>query len=122
MTKRLSGGWGEDAALAWARGAGMRLVARNFRCRGGELDLVLREGRRTLVFCEVRARRAGHGAALASIGPAKQRRVFRAAVAWMSRAGVRPGRLAVRFDVCSVAPGPEVRWLRGAFSAPPGLG
>ena len=54
--RRERGGTGEDAALAVYVRRGYRLVARNWRCKLGELDLVLVRGD-TLVFCEVKARR-----------------------------------------------------------------
>ena len=54
-SRQLAGDAGEDAALAHLLGQGLALVDRNFRCRGGELDLVMRDGA-TLVFVEVRKR------------------------------------------------------------------
>src|SRR5205809_259246 len=46
---------GEDAVAAWYESQGYQIVARNWRCREGELDLIVRDGR-TFVFCEVKAR------------------------------------------------------------------
>lgn len=83
MTRRsptqASGDAAEDRALAFLRGRGLGLVARNVASRLGEIDLVMRDGD-TLVFVEVRSRaRTDFGGAAASVGPAKQRRLRREA-------------------------------------------
>jgi putative endonuclease len=107
----------EDAACRWLETQGLRLVTRNYRCRLGEIDLVMRDGD-VLVFVEVRAR-AGErfGGAAASVGFAKQRRLIAAARHFLMihpREAERP----MRFDVVAIS-GPagqnETRWIRGAF-------
>lgn len=101
----------EDRALAWLEGRGLKLVTRNFRCRGGEIDLILREGRE-LVFVEVRARSSNsHGGAAASITPAKQQRLLLAAQLYLQRLAHLP---PCRFDVLAFE-GEQVHWLRGAI-------
>jgi putative endonuclease len=72
----------EQRALEYLQRQRLRFVARNFTCRGGEIDLVMREigSQRALVFVEVRARRSRQfAAAAASIGAHKQRRLVLAA-------------------------------------------
>ena len=77
--KQKQGQAGEQAALAHLQRHGLALVEANFSCKGGEIDLVMRDGA-TLVFVEVRQRQdMTHGGAAASIGPAKIRRLVRAA-------------------------------------------
>ena len=72
---------GEALAAAWLIRHGLRSLARNFRCRLGEIDLVMRDGD-TLVFVEVRCRRdCGYGSALESVTAGKQRRLLRALTA-----------------------------------------
>lgn len=103
----------EDAALAHLRAAGLVLVERNWRCRGGEIDLVMREGG-TLVFVEVRHRSdASHGDGLQSVGAGKRRRLRTAIRAWL---GAHPAeRLApVRIDVLADGAG-GLRWVKGAI-------
>ncbi|MGE3622143.1 MAG: YraN family protein [Acidimicrobiia bacterium] len=104
---------GEDLAAAWYARHGGVVVARNWRCRDGELDLVVRDGP-WLVFVEVKARtsdRFGHPAE--SVTPAKQRRLRRLAMRFLDdRQGAGVGR--IRFDVVSVLGG-EVRVDRAAF-------
>lgn len=96
----------------------LRLVARNVSCRGGEIDLVMRERDGALVFVEVRARaQRKYGGAAASIGWQKRQRIVRAAQHYLatqvSRAGPQP---ACRFDVIAFEAGRLV-WLRDAFRA-----
>lgn len=89
----------------------MRLVERNFRCTGGEIDLIMRE-RDTLVFVEVRLRAgASHGGAAASITPAKQRRLILAAQVYLQRQASLP---PCRFDVVAIDAG-ALCWLRHAI-------
>jgi len=110
---------GEDAALAHLESAGLRLLERNYRCRAGEIDLVMQDGP-TLVLVEVRLRSsADYGGAAASVGRAKQRRFTLAAKHLMlTRPEYR--RLPARFDVIALdrnAPADEltIRWIRDAF-------
>ena len=110
--RQLAGDAGEDAALAHLQRQGLTLVERNFRCRGGELDLIMRDGA-TMVFVEVR-KRAGSafGGAAASIGPAKQARLVKAAETWLQRYRMPP---ACRFDVIAID-GDALSWLRNAIA------
>jgi putative endonuclease len=101
----------EQAALAHLRRHGLELVEANFRCKGGEIDLVMREGE-ALVFVEVRQRAdARHGGAAASITPAKTRRLVRAASVYLLRFTRTP---PCRFDVVAVDGG-QLAWLRNAI-------
>lgn len=82
------GAFGEAAAAAHLLGRGGAILDRNWRCRGGEIDLVARLGDQ-LLFVEVRTRRAGAGAAPEeSIGPAKAARLLRLAYAYLDAAGI----------------------------------
>ena len=113
---------GEELALVHLRSQGLELVARNYRCRAGEIDLVMREGT-VLVLVEVRSRtRADFGSAAASIGARKQRRFILASRhLLLTRPELR--RLRARFDVVAIDPGaqpgapPVVTWIRNAFAA-----
>ena len=109
--RQLAGDAGEDAALAHLQKHGLVLVERNFRCRGGELDLIMRDGA-SVVFVEVRRRGSdAYGAAAATIGPAKQARLQLAAHAWLQRYRLPP---ACRFDVVAIDGG-LLRWIRNAI-------
>jgi putative endonuclease len=99
---RRAGVAGELAAEAFLVGAGYVPLARNHVVRGGEVDLVMRDGEVT-VFVEVKQRRrADVREALESVTPRKQARVVRAALDWLARAGAAEA--AVRFDVVAVGP------------------
>ncbi len=109
--RQRTGDAAEDAALAYLRRHGLELIERNFRCKGGEIDLVMRDGA-GLVFIEVRARASrSHGGAAASITPAKQRRLIVAAQLFLQRYASPP---PCRFDVVSFD-GEDVEWLRNAI-------
>ncbi|TCP12987.1 putative endonuclease [Crenobacter luteus] len=78
----------EDAALALLTRAGLTLCARNWHCRGGEIDLVMRDGA-TWVFVEVRQRRsAAFGGALESINESKCRKLRHAAAVFLMDHGI----------------------------------
>jgi putative endonuclease len=114
-TRQAKGEAAEQLAADYLQGRGLRLVERNFRVRGGEIDLVCRDGQ-TTVFVEVRLRsRSDFGGAAASITAAKQARLILAARHWLQRHGETP----CRFD-CVLLDGLEpknIEWLRNAFSA-----
>ena len=92
---------------------GLRIVARNYRTRLGEVDVIAREGA-TLVFVEVRARRSlAFGGAAGSVDRAKQRRIVAAARHYLGRLGSEP---SCRFDVLAwQGADAEPAWIRGAF-------
>ncbi|WP_425470886.1 YraN family protein [Trinickia fusca] len=114
-SKRVVGAAFEARALDFLRRQRLRFVARNVVCRGGEIDLVMRDCDGALVFVEVRARAAGRfGGALASIGAHKQARLVRAALEFLVRCG--DGASPCRFDVIAFD-GVHVVWLRDAFRA-----
>jgi putative endonuclease len=107
---------GEDAALAVYVRRGYRVVARNWRCRLGELDLVLARDD-TLVVCEVKTRRgSAFGGGFEAVTGRKRAKVRSVAEAFLQSSRARPR--AVRFDVASVSLGPrgaEVELFEDAF-------
>lgn len=105
----------EVCAAELLAGHGLRAIAANWRCRGGELDLVMLDGE-TLVFIEVRARRSsGFGGAAASIDARKRRRLVQAARTFIASHPAHGAR-AARFDVVTIDGDAEPRWLRAAFT------
>jgi putative endonuclease len=119
MTARAIGTIWEDAALAHLRKAGLELVARNFHCRYGEIDLVLRD-RDMLVFAEVRYRHdTAQGGGTVSVGAAKQRKLVQTAQIFLQKYP-QFAALPCRFDVIGCAgtpPQPTFEWTRSAFEA-----
>ena len=91
---------GEDLAAAHLEASGYTVIARNWRCRGGELDLVVSDGT-TVVFVEVRSRRGDRcGTPLESVHARKRERLARLAHRFLALQP-RPEAL-VRFDVIGV--------------------
>src|SRR5574343_587250 len=102
----------EDRAARYLERSGLRVIERNFRVRGGEIDLICRDGR-GLVFVEVRQRsRTDFGGAGASITTTKQRRIILAARHYLAG----KADCDCRFD-CVLIDGGRLTWLRHAFSA-----
>lgn len=111
--RQQSGQAGEDAALAYLVRHGLTLLERNFRCKGGEIDLIMQDNG-TLVFIEVRKRAdQRHGGAAASVTRAKQARLIIAAQTYLQRHQRPP---ACRFDVIAIDAG-ALSWLKNAIEA-----
>jgi putative endonuclease len=105
----------EAHALDYLRRQRMRLVARNVTCRGGEIDLVMRDRDGSLVFVEVRARADSRfGGAAASVDFRKRQRLVRAARYFLATRGDAAS--SCRFDVVAFD-GRRLVWLRDAFRA-----
>jgi len=92
---------GERLAAEHFQRLGYEVLARRYRTRFGELDLIVAD-RRCLVFCEVKTRRAGSGAPWDALTPAKQAQVRRMAAAWLVDAKARPHADELRFDAVGV--------------------
>ena len=119
MEKRNLGRQGEQAAEQFLRARGYVLVARNYRCSFGEIDLVVRD-RDTLVFVEVRTQSGPtFGSPLESVTQRKQRQIAKAAQHYVVRHRIE--NQALRFDVIGISwntATPEIVHVRGAFDLP----
>jgi putative endonuclease len=115
LTTKQRGDAAEDVALRHLQTHGLRQLARNFKAKGGEIDLIMQDGV-TLVFVEVRARsRSDYGDAAASVTPGKQQRIAKAAAHYLQqRGGQMP---ACRFDVVAITPNTPPQWIKAAFDA-----
>ena len=116
---KLLGDWGEQLAADHLLADGLEVLARNWRCPVGELDLVAREPDGTVVFVEVKTRAGlGFGTPAEAVGPVKARKLRTLACRWLLEHRP-PGATELRFDVIGVVrlPGaaPEVTHLREAF-------
>ena len=106
------GARGEAQAAAWYEANGYEVVDRNWRCREGELDLVVRR-QRTIVFCEVKTRTtSAFGHPEESISHDKRDRIRRLAARWLDESPVRARQ--IRFDVAAILDG-ELLVIEGAF-------
>jgi putative endonuclease len=113
LTGAAIGGEKEQVACRYLEGRGLRLLARNHRCRHGEIDLVMRDAD-TLVFVEVRYRRSQRfGTAAESVDAHKQRRLAAAAGHYLQ---YHPSPLPCRFDVLAIGADDCIDWIRNAFS------
>jgi putative endonuclease len=119
LWNRVLGDRGERTAAAFLRRAGMRVIVRNYRTPGGEIDIVARDGE-TLVFVEVKTRRAGTPAEAVDLE--KQRRMTRAALYFLKRHGLLEAGVSSRFDVVAIvwpegSRTPSVEHLPNAFES-----
>lgn len=96
------GSLGERVAAAFLEGKRYRILERNFRCKGGEVDIIARDpGDRSLVFVEVKARRdLSYGVPQLAVTPFKQRQISKAALTWLSRQRLHDQN--ARFDVIAI--------------------
>lgn len=115
--RKEAGDLGEDLALRHLQTAGLKLLQRNFRCAGGEIDLVMSDGR-TLVLVEVRFRRdRSFGGAAASVNAGKRQRLLRAAQRLLqTHPAYRQQR--ARFDLIAIdgnGAALKLEWIKDAF-------
>ncbi|MGL5948180.1 MAG: YraN family protein [Aeromonas sp.] len=104
----------EQKAQAWLSRQGLTLVCANFRCRGGEIDLIMRDGH-CLLFIEVKYRQSrAYGGAISAVTAAKQRKIRHAAQVYLQQQGYNEAHQACRFDVIAFD-GDTPQWLKNAF-------
>jgi putative endonuclease len=119
--RALRGAACEAIAASYLEKHGLEIVARNLRCKAGEIDLVCLDGQ-VLAVVEVRQRRSrDYGGALASVNARKQRKIVLAARYLLERHASRR-HLNLRFDVVAVQGTPEehdIVWIKDAFQASP---
>jgi putative endonuclease len=118
VDRQALGRWGEDLAAQHLESAGYEVLARNWRCREGELDIVARLDN-ALVFVEVKARSGiGYGEPAEAVSRAKAHRIHILAARWLTECRP-PGWHDLRFDVISIVTqrgaAPELLHLQGAF-------
>ncbi|MBW3651707.1 MAG: YraN family protein [Actinobacteria bacterium] len=112
--RRSLGARGEELVAQWYEARGYEVVARNWRCREGELDIILRTAG-TYVFCEVKTRTStAFGSPLEAVTREKQMRLRRLAARWLEFEAPRPAR-EIRFDVASVLGPTDIEVVEAAF-------
>ena len=116
LTRTQLGALGEQLAVGHLSSLGLRIMARNWRCRYGEIDVIAEDTGRTVVFVEVKTRTGdGFGGLAQAVTPQKVRRLRRLAGVWL--AGQEQRWPAIRLDVIGVRVGrrrePEVFHLKG---------
>jgi putative endonuclease len=120
MDRKDAGMAAEDAACRWLEAQGLRLHEKNFRCRTGEIDLIMRDGP-VVALIEVRMRSSScFGGAAGSVDWKKQRRLI-AAARYLTLVRTELRNHPFRFDVVTLEPeGPsvQIRWIKDAFRLP----
>lgn len=110
---RAVGTFWENRAAAFLQAQGLRILARNYRCRQGEIDLIAYDGR-YLIFAEVKYRSSSRCAnPLSAVNGAKQKRICRAADYYRFQEKV-PQTMPVRYDVIGIL-GEKITWIPNAF-------
>lgn len=114
---KVLGGEGETIAVAYLERLRYRIIERNFRCKGGEVDIVARDGK-TLVFVEVKTRKnAAYGPPQLAVTPFKQRQISKAALTWLAKN--RRLDEGARFDVVAItldsSGSPRIEHITNAF-------
>jgi putative endonuclease len=117
LDNKTLGARGEEIAAAYLKGRKFTIIERNFRCKGGEVDIIARDGK-TLVFVEVKTRRnLAFGPPQLSLTPFKQRQISKAALTWLAKN--RLFGAAARFDVIAILipdhDVPVIEHIRDAF-------
>lgn len=108
------GAAGERQAADWYTANGYEVLARNWRCRDGEIDLILARDD-TVVISEVKTRSSlAYGHPAEAVTRTKQRRIRGLASRWLSEGHLAQRPVAIRFDVVAVLPG-EVSVIEAAF-------
>jgi len=117
-TTRNKGRDAEEACRGYLEKQGLSLIEKNFHCRQGEIDLIMKQDR-SIVFIEVRYRKNNnYGGALESITPKKQKKVKAAAETYMQAKSISS---AVRIDVVGMSQDPDdpsgytFDWIKNAF-------
>ncbi len=111
-SKQRSGAHAEQLALDFLLRQKLKLLSRNYRCRLGELDLVMRQAD-TLVIVEVRYRQSERfGGAVESVTPQKQSRIIAATQNYLIQHKLDP---VVRFDVVAINARHDINWIKNAF-------
>lgn len=106
---------GEELAGEYLQQHGLQLVTRNYRCKLGEIDLIMQERDHTLVFVEVRYRQNNsHGGSAASVTINKQQKLIRTALYYLQNTKLL-NKVACRFDVLAISGPNQVEWIKDAF-------
>jgi putative endonuclease len=108
----LRGDKSEQLAYQYLLKQGLHVVDKNFRCKHGELDLIMRD-QQTLVFVEVRFRQSNkYGGALESITQKKQSRIIATTQYYLL---INKINSPVRFDVITMSNDTDINWIKNAF-------
>ena len=112
-SKQLKGTSQEQRACEYLESQGLDLIAQNFSCRMGEIDLIMQD-KTSLIFVEVRYRaNKKFGGAAASVTRSKQRKIINTALLYQQRYAPKSN---MRFDVVAIESDNEIQWIPSAFN------
>ncbi|GAB2667999.1 YraN family protein [Vibrio panuliri] len=116
LSKLSRGLFFESQAEKYLSACGLELIERNFRAKGGEIDIIMRDGQCT-VFVEVRYRNnQQYGHAAETVTYVKQQRLIKAANLWLLKQGMSIHSTAIRFDLVAIHQnGEQVEWIKNAI-------
>jgi putative endonuclease len=111
------GHWAETIACQYLESQQLTCVLRNYRCRAGEIDLIMLDNK-VLVFVEVRYRRqSSYGSPTETIQRRKQQKIYRAATHYLINTA-QYDKVSIRFDVVGIQMAgttPQIDWIQHAF-------
>ncbi|MBO7605369.1 MAG: YraN family protein [Elusimicrobiaceae bacterium] len=111
---RRQGNKAEEQAAQYLQEKGYKIIARNFSCPMGEIDIIAQDKQKTLVFAEVKQRKTNlFGGGLAAVNKAKQRRITLTAAAYIKKTKINY--TALRFDIITVTAG-VIQHYENAFT------
>lgn len=117
-TKALGDCW-ELYAERYLITKGLILCEKNFHCRQGEIDLIMKDND-CIVFVEVKYRKNNHfGGAIAAVTNKKQQKIIKTATFFLQQQNLNEYNTACRFDIVAIegdANNPNIQWLKNAFS------
>lgn len=111
---RRQGNKAEDQASQYLKEKGYKILARNFSCKMGEIDIIAQDKQNTIIFVEVKQRKTNlFGGGLAAVNKAKQRRITLTAAAYIKKTKINY--TALRFDIITITAG-VLQHYENAFS------
>lgn len=113
-TQQIQGQRAESEAQTYLESQGLLLIEKNYSCRMGEIDLIMRD-EKAIIFIEVRFRHlADYGSSIETIGPSKQRRIIRSSMHYLQKKNLYD-QVDCRFDVVGLDPADKIIWIKDAF-------
>ncbi|SHO56727.1 hypothetical protein VQ7734_02496 [Vibrio quintilis] len=117
VNHRKTGHQYEQTAADYLTGHGLNLLEKNFFCRSGEIDLIMKD-RETLVFVEVKYRKnRAYGHAAEAVTPGKVKKLIKTAFFWLTKQNLSPHTTDFRFDIVAIhQDGDNIDWFQNAIT------
>jgi putative endonuclease len=117
VNHRKTGHQYEQIAADYLAGHGFSLIEKNFFCRSGEIDLIMKD-KETLVFVEVKYRKnRAYGHAAEAVTPGKAKKLIKTAFFWLKKQNLSPYTTDFRFDIVAIHQGgADIDWFQNAIT------